>query len=162
MRYAEGKNIFIYTANLMKYVPPYLSRGIIPTPSGGCFVPSRLIVVDTSGNCFPCFLFRTLSTNSMGNINDESLKKIWHSQIHKEKILLALNKKCPGCLVACSDVDSYNMTAQMGRVSKLITRLGKRIVREMTSLKSTWIRLNVSLFVVLINGRDTYLLIMNP
>ncbi len=132
MRYARSKRIQLYTGNMMKYVPPYLSRGIRPIPHGGCFLPSRLILVDTSGDCYPCFMFRNLSINSIGNIKEESLKKIWHSKIHKEKILLALNKKCPGCLVACSDVDNYNMTAQKGRVSKLITRLGRRIVRELT------------------------------
>ena len=133
MRYARLKKIQLYTANMMKYVPPYLSRGIRSVPHGGCFVPSRLIVVDTSGNCYPCFMFRNLSINSMGNIKEESLKKTWHNQIHKETIQLVLQKKCPGCLASCSDVDSYNLTAQRGRVSKLITRLGKRIVREMTS-----------------------------
>jgi MoaA/NifB/PqqE/SkfB family radical SAM enzyme len=124
MRYARSKNIRVYTANMMDLVPPYLTRSIVPTPSNGCFVPSRLLLVDTSGESYPCFMMRR--KKSMGNVHEKSLDNIWHNTIHRELNLLALNRKCPGCLAACSDVNSYDADIKRGGLIKMMRRLLNR------------------------------------
>lgn len=136
MRYATSKKIRMYTANIMDLVPPYLTRGINLTPwskgntrwapSRGCFVPSRLLLVDTSGESYPCF--RMLRMRSMGNVHEQSLDKIWHNDVQRELTLLALNRECPGCLASCSDIASYDASMKGGRVVKLLRRAVKRFV----------------------------------
>jgi len=121
LHYAKKKNIIVYTANMMDRVPEYLTRGITNIPYKGCFVPSRMLLVDTSGETYPCFLMqRALQEKSMGNVNDHSLDSIWHNDIHKELILLGLNRKCPRCLAACSDIESYDGMSRKSRLSEWI------------------------------------------
>ncbi|HBH60997.1 MAG TPA: hypothetical protein DDX85_04495 [Nitrospiraceae bacterium] len=123
MGYAEEKNIYIYTGNLMEYVPPYLSRGIRPVPQKGCVLPSRQINVYSDGECRSCFFLG----RSLGNIYELSLNEIWHNTIHRELIHLALNRKCPGCLAACSDISSFKSGINKDRVFKLIKRVVKGV-----------------------------------
>jgi MoaA/NifB/PqqE/SkfB family radical SAM enzyme len=123
IRYAEKKNIHIYTDNLMKYVPPYLSRRIRPIPQGGCLLPSRQINVYSDGECRPCFFLG----RSAGNIYELSLNEIWHNTIHRELIHLALNRKCPGCLAACSDIVSFKSRINKERVFELIRHVVKGV-----------------------------------
>jgi len=104
LKYARQKNVLIYTENMLKHVTSYLAEGVNPFPPQGCHVPSRMLVVDIDGNVLPCFEIK----KTIGNINEVSLSSIWHSDIHKEFITSALEKKCPGCLRACSDVEGYN------------------------------------------------------
>jgi MoaA/NifB/PqqE/SkfB family radical SAM enzyme len=104
LTYARQKNVIIYTGNMMKHVASYLSEGISPFPPQGCHVPSKRLVVDIDGNTRPCFVIR----KNMGNVNEKSLSSIWHNDIHNQFILSALKKKCPGCLLACSDIDGFN------------------------------------------------------
>jgi MoaA/NifB/PqqE/SkfB family radical SAM enzyme len=105
LRYARRKNVMIYTENMMRHFASYLSEGISPFPPQGCHIPSKTLVVDIEGNAHPCFTIK----KQMGNINEMSLSSIWQSDIHKGFIVSALEKKCPGCMRACSDVESYNV-----------------------------------------------------
>lgn len=130
MRYAERKKISVYTASMMKYVPPYLARGIRHVPPGGCFVPAGLLVAESSGNCFPCFMMRErMKDRSMGNVFETSLDEIWHGDVHQELTLMALNRTCPGCLASCSDVDSYDALSQRGFLTRHVSRMISRFVR---------------------------------
>jgi MoaA/NifB/PqqE/SkfB family radical SAM enzyme len=104
LKYAERKKVTIYTGNMMKHVASYLTEGANPFPPQGCYVPSKTLAVDIEGNTHPCFVIN----KNMGNVNEMSLSSIWHSEIHKDLIIAALEKKCPGCLRACSDVEGYN------------------------------------------------------
>jgi len=104
LRYAKQKKIVLYTGNMLKQVAPYLAEGVKPVPSKGCRVPSKTLVVDIEGNTHPCFEIM----NNMGNVNNGSLSSIWHSDIHKKFFISALERKCPGCLRACSDVEGYD------------------------------------------------------
>jgi radical SAM protein with 4Fe4S-binding SPASM domain len=127
VRYAKSKKVSIYTANMMKWVPPYLTGRVRPIPPDGCFVPSKLLVVNTWGETFPCIMFaKTVSARSMGNVYEKSLDRIWHNAIHRELTLMGLNKKCVGCLAACSDVGSYNALAKRSRLAGLLARLKNR------------------------------------
>ncbi len=129
LHYAASKNIVVYTANMMDRVPPYLTRRIRPIPPDGCFVPSRLLLVDTSGETYPCFMMqRVMKEKSMGNVHDKSLDNIWHNDIHRELTLMGLNRECPRCFAACSDVDGYNSGANRDRVTKLIRRVINRFI----------------------------------
>jgi len=124
MRHAESKKVKLYTAGMMRHVPACLVRGTRHIPPGGCYVPTRLMIVDSSGECYPCFMMRErLKSKSMGNVNEKPLNKIWHSSMHRELSLLGLNRKCPACLAACGDVESYDKMAQRGWLSRQIIRL---------------------------------------
>jgi len=104
LKYARQKNVIIYTENMLRHVASYLAEGVNPFPSQGCYVPARTLVIDIEGNAHPCFEIK----KNMGNVNEKPLSSIWHSDIHKKFIISAIEKKCPGCLRACSDVDGYN------------------------------------------------------
>jgi MoaA/NifB/PqqE/SkfB family radical SAM enzyme len=124
MRYAKSKRVSIYTANMMEWVPRVLTRRARPIPPDGCFVPSKRLVVDVSGETSPCFMLKdALPARSMGNVNQMSLDGIWHNAIHRELTLLGLHRKCVGCLAACSDVESYNALAKRSRLAGLLARL---------------------------------------
>lgn len=128
MRYAAKRNVHVYTASMMKYVPPYITRGIRFIPPNGCHVPSRVLKVDSTGNCYPCDMIRSrMSHKSIGNVYEKSLEDLWHNQIHQELNLLALNRKCPSCLAGCSDVESYNAIGKKFWPLKLITQAISRL-----------------------------------
>jgi radical SAM protein with 4Fe4S-binding SPASM domain len=136
MSYADRRKIIVYTASLMKYVPAFLARGIRKMPPTGCLVPSRLMIVDSAGECYSCFKMRnSMRHKSMGNVLEKSLDEIWHNAAHRELTLLALNGQCPGCLAACSDVENFNSLALTGRLSKHAGNLIRRLVR---GLKPSW------------------------
>jgi len=127
MRYAKSRRVSIYTASMMKWVPRYLTRRVRPIPPDGCFVPSKLLMVNTSGETFPCFMSaNAVSARSMGNVYEKSLDRIWHNTIHRELTLLGLHKRCPGCLAACGDVESYNAIARRGGLGRVFGRLTNR------------------------------------
>jgi MoaA/NifB/PqqE/SkfB family radical SAM enzyme len=129
LRYAKSKNVKIYTANMLDRVPPYLTRRIRPIPPDGCFVPSKFLLVDISGETYPCFMMRIrMKENSMGNVHENSLDKIWHNNIHRDLTLMGLNRKCPRCFAACSDVEGYNASAKRSRVASLIRYAVKRFI----------------------------------
>ncbi len=118
MVYAEQQKVIVYTAAMMKHVPSFLALGIVHVPLRGCSVPSRLLIVDSSGECYPCFQIRNrMKQKSMGNVFEKPLDEIWHNRIHRELTILGLNRKCPGCLASCSDVESYNVLDHEGRLS---------------------------------------------
>jgi MoaA/NifB/PqqE/SkfB family radical SAM enzyme len=134
LKYARQKNVIIYTGNMMKHVASYLAEGVNPFPPHGCHVPSKTLVVDIEGNTHPCFVIN----KNMGNVNEISLSSIWHSDIHNQFILSALEKKCPGCLRACSDVESYNtgMKNKFHHVTDLTARqLVLYIKKQFVSMK---------------------------
>jgi MoaA/NifB/PqqE/SkfB family radical SAM enzyme len=125
LKYARQKNVIIYTGNMMKHVDSYLAEGVNPFPPHGCHVPSKTLVVDIEGNTHPCFVI----DKNMGNINEMSLSSIWHSDIHNQFISSALEKKCPGCLRACSDVESYN-SGMKNKFRHIADLSAKRLVRS--------------------------------
>jgi hypothetical protein len=40
-------------------------------------------------------------------VYEDEIPDLWHSLHHKQLQVLALTERCPGCLAACSDVDSF-------------------------------------------------------
>lgn len=109
--YSRRRGIEVYTENLLLHVPVYLARGVRPIPAGGCFIPSRFLLVDYRGDVYPCFFMRD---RRIGNIFDESITQLWHNEIQRELNILALKEQCPGCLAACSDVETYNIISSKG------------------------------------------------
>ena len=105
--YAASKNIKIYTESLFPVIPDYLLEGKRPIPVGGCYLPSKFLLVDWHGDIYPCFFMRE---DKMGNVYNDALPSVWHSTIHKQLNVLALTERCPGCLAACSDVETFNHT----------------------------------------------------
>jgi radical SAM protein with 4Fe4S-binding SPASM domain len=134
MMYADRKKVIVYTAGMMKYVPAYLSKGIRHVPPRGCYVPSRLMIVESTGECYPCFqISNSMKQRSMGNVHEKSLDEIWHNDIHRELIMLALNRKCPGCLAGCGDVESYNALSQGSLLSERMRHIIRRLVNSLRS-----------------------------
>lgn len=103
--YAAQQGVQIYTEDLLDYVPDYVFEGKRPIPPGGCFMPSRFLLVDVHGDVYPCFFMRD---DVMGNlIRGDTLGDIWHGHVHLALQALAISERCPGCLAACSDVATY-------------------------------------------------------
>ncbi len=104
--HAARRNVWIFTEALFGVVPDYLVYGKRPIPRGGCELPSKMLLVDWRGDVYPCFFMWT-DADKMGNVYRERLDQIWHSIKHKQLQVLALTERCPGCLAACSDVQSF-------------------------------------------------------
>lgn len=127
--YAKAKKITIYTANMIDHVPPYLTRRIRPIPPDGCHVPSRLLLVDISGETYPCFMMRVrMNENSMGNVQEQTLDEIWHNENHRRLITLGISRKCPRCFAACGDVEGYNAAAGRGSFVSLMRSAIRRLI----------------------------------
>jgi MoaA/NifB/PqqE/SkfB family radical SAM enzyme len=109
--YASTRGVRIYTESLFPAIPAYLIEGKRPIPAGGCFLPSKFLLVDWHGDVFPCFFMRQ---DKMGNVYTDRLGDIWHSPIQQQLNVLALTARCPGCLAACSDVETANQAAVTG------------------------------------------------
>ena len=101
--YAEKRSVRIYTESLFPAIPGYLIDGERPIPAGGCYLPSKFMLVDWRGDVYPCFFMRQ---DKMGNVYQDRLGDVWHSPIQKQLNVLALTARCPGCLAACSDVEA--------------------------------------------------------
>jgi radical SAM protein with 4Fe4S-binding SPASM domain len=108
--YAASRKITVYTEGLFGVIPDYLLYGKRPIPTGGCLLPSTMLLVDRLGDVYPCF-FMVKERDRMGNVYRDRLPDIWHSRIHKQLQMLALAERCPGCLAACSDVQSFTENA---------------------------------------------------
>lgn len=128
LKYARQKKIIIYTGTMIKHVSSYLTKGIIPFPPHGCHVPLKTMVVDIQGNSYPCFSI----LKNMGNVNEMSLSSIWKSNIHRKFAISAIEKKCPGCLMACSDVESYNagLINNFILATKFTAKKGLRFIKK--------------------------------
>jgi len=130
--YAEQKKVIVHTAGMMKYVPAYLARGIRQIPPTGCHVPSRLLIVDSAGECYSCFQrVDSMKNESMGNAHHQSLGEVWHSDVHSEQVMSALNRKCPGCLSSCSDVESFDVLRRRGWLYTQPGSIVRRIVSDL-------------------------------
>ncbi len=104
---ARLAGIEIYTEALFPDIPPYLFDDLRPIPETGCFLPARFLLIDGSGNCYPCFFMRQ---QSMGNVmQGVSLSDIWHGPVQRSMQTKGITRSCPGCLAGCSDVDSFNL-----------------------------------------------------
>ncbi len=108
--YAARRKVWIFTEALFGVVPDYLAYGKRPIPRGGCALPSKMLLVDWRGDVYPCFFMWT-DGDRMGNVYHDRLNEIWHSLKHKQLQVLALTERCPGCLAACSDVQSFAESA---------------------------------------------------
>jgi radical SAM protein with 4Fe4S-binding SPASM domain len=108
--YAARRKISIYTEPLFGEVPDYLLYNKRPIPSGGCSLPSTMVLIDWRGNVYPCF-FMMHDEDIIGNVYRSRLPEIWHSRAHKQLQMLALTERCPGCLAACSDVRTFAANA---------------------------------------------------
>jgi MoaA/NifB/PqqE/SkfB family radical SAM enzyme len=103
--YALERGVKIFTEALFNVIPDYLIEGKRPIPPGGCYLPSKFVLVDWRGDIYPCFFMRE---DKMGNVYNDRLNDIWHSKVHRQLQILALTERCPGCLAACSDVETFN------------------------------------------------------
>jgi len=102
--HAEQRGIWIFTEALFGTVPDYLAYGKRPIPRGGCSLPSKFLLVDWRGDVYPCFFMWT-EADRMGNVYRDRLQ------------VLALAERCPGCLAACSDVQSFAAHADVSPTS---------------------------------------------
>ena len=124
LKYAKQKKVIIYTGNMMKYAASYLACGINPIPSRGCRVPLKTLVVDIAGNTHPCFAI----LRNMGNVNEMNLSSIWRGDIRRAFAISAMKRKCPGCLMACSDVEGYD-SGMMNNFRRMMDRTAGRLTR---------------------------------
>lgn len=103
--YAAVRGVKIFTESLFSVIPDYLLEGKRPIPPGGCYLPSKFLLVDWRGDVYPCFFMRE---DKMGNVYEHELEHVWHGTLHKQLQVLALTERCPGCLAACSDVEAFD------------------------------------------------------
>ncbi len=114
--HADRLGVEIFTESLFGVIPDYLAYGKRPIPPGGCFLPSKFLLIDFRGDVYPCFFMRT-DADRMGNVNQGAkLRELWHSVHHAQLQTLALTERCPGCLAACSDVETYDATDEPARL----------------------------------------------
>ncbi|MCP4867159.1 MAG: radical SAM protein [Proteobacteria bacterium] len=103
--YAASRGIHIYTDAILDEVPPYLFEGLRPIPEGGCYMPSRFLLIDVRGQVYPCFFMRE---QAIGNVMaGDSLLDLWHGETQTALQMVALTSQCPGCLAACSDIATF-------------------------------------------------------
>ena len=114
--HAERRKVWIYTEAMFGVIPDYLVYGKRPIPRGGCSLPSKFLLVDFRGGVYPCF-FMWSAADCMGNVYQDSLADIWHSTHHQQLQVLALTERCPGCLAACSDVQSFAKYSEVSQTS---------------------------------------------
>lgn len=105
--HADRLGVTIFTESLFGVIPDYLAFGKRPIPPGGCHLPSKFLLVDFRGDVYPCFFMRT-DADRMGNVYTDELVDLWHSVHHEQLQTLALTERCPGCLAACSDVETFD------------------------------------------------------
>ena len=105
--HADAVGVQIFTESLFGVIPDYLAFGKRPIPPGGCYLPSKFLLVDFRGDVYPCFFMRT-DDDRMGNVYQDDITEIWHSTHHEQLQTLALTERCPGCLAACSDVETFD------------------------------------------------------
>jgi radical SAM protein with 4Fe4S-binding SPASM domain len=105
--HADRLGVRIFTESLFGVIPDYLAFGKRPIPPGGCYLPSKFLLIDFRGDIYPCFFMRT-DADRMGNAHRDDIVDIWHSVHHEQLQTLALTERCPGCLAACSDVESFD------------------------------------------------------
>jgi radical SAM protein with 4Fe4S-binding SPASM domain len=114
--HAEKLGVKIFTESLFGVIPDYLAYGKRPIPPGGCYLPSKFLLVDFRGDIYPCFFMRT-EEDRMGNAYTGSITDIWHSVHHTQLQTLALTERCPGCLAACSDVETFAVADRTAEVT---------------------------------------------
>lgn len=105
--HADKLGVKVFTESLFGVIPDYLAFGKRPIPPGGCYLPSKFLLVDFRGDIYPCFFMRS-DADHMGNVYKDDIKELWHGAHHKQLQTLALTERCPGCLAACSDVDAFD------------------------------------------------------
>lgn len=106
--HAEALGVEIFTESLFGVIPDYLAFGKRPIPPGGCYLPSKFLLVDFRGDIYPCFFMRG-DADHMGNVLEGGdIEEIWQSTHHQQLQTLALTERCPGCLAACSDVEAFD------------------------------------------------------
>jgi radical SAM protein with 4Fe4S-binding SPASM domain len=105
--YAKARGVKIFTEAMFGVIPDYLIEGKRPIPPGGCYLPSKFLLVDYRGDVYPCFFMRQ-DQDRLGNVYRDALPDLWHGTHHKQLQALALTERCPGCLAACSDVETFN------------------------------------------------------
>ncbi len=107
--HADDSGVTLFTESLFGVIPDYLAFGKRPIPPGGCYLPSKFLLVDFRGDVYPCFFMRT-DDDRMGNVYRDEITDLWHSTHHLQLQTLALTERCPGCLAACSDVETFDVS----------------------------------------------------
>ncbi len=108
---AAARGVRVYTDSLFDVIPEYLLEGTRPIPKGGCYLPSKFLLVNYTGEVYPCFFMRE---EAIGNVYKDRLADLWHGPVQKKLNELALDEKCPGCLAACSDVEAFSQAGGKG------------------------------------------------
>ena len=106
--HAERLGVTLFTESLFGVIPDYLAFGKRPIPPGGCYLPSKFLLVDFRGDIYPCFFMRS-DADRMGTVSEDEITDVWHSTHHSQLQTLALTERCPGCLAACSDVETFDV-----------------------------------------------------
>jgi uncharacterized protein len=114
--HAQQLGVKIFTDSLFGVIPDYLAFGKRPIPPGGCYLPSKFLLVDFRGDVYPCFFMRS-DEDRMGNVYGDRITDLWHSLHHMQLQTLALTERCPGCLAACSDVETFAVADRTAEVT---------------------------------------------
>jgi MoaA/NifB/PqqE/SkfB family radical SAM enzyme len=115
--YAGQKKVDIMSESLLKAIPTYFTLKGKIYPRRFCQIIQKSLIVQTDGRVLPCWGWDKVL---LGNIKKDSLKKIFSGQ-RRQNILQ--QKNCPGCLLACSDVDYYMPANSLSTFIKKVNRI---------------------------------------
>lgn len=83
----------------IKHLPDFFCGGKVMPDYFRCKVGYTNLAIDTYMNVKPCWSFMY---ESMGNLSEESLSEIWHSETMRNNRKKMLECKCEGCWYLCT------------------------------------------------------------
>lgn len=102
--YAKRKKVDILSESLLRAIPKYFALNGQIYPNRFCYIAQTSLVIRKDGMVSPCWGW---ANEILGDARKNSLKEIFRSPKRKEILRMIEQKKCPGCLAACSDIDFY-------------------------------------------------------
>ena len=107
VNYAQKKKVDILSENLFRAIPNYFSLSGKIYPNRFCHIAQTSLVILKDGKVALCWGWANMT---LGNVEKNSLSEIFHGSKRREILRMIEQKKCPGCLSACSDIDFYHST----------------------------------------------------
>ncbi len=118
--YAHIKKVDIMSEGLLRSIPNYFLLNGKIYPKRFCQILKNSLIIQNNGKVFPCWGWDKII---LGDIKNDSLKEIFLGKKRAEILKYTQQKNCPGCLLACSDVDYYMVPASGPIFIKKLNRL---------------------------------------
>ena len=125
--YAKRKKVDILSESLLRAIPKYFALDGRIYPKRSCQIAQTSLVLRKDGKIIPCWGWYE---PVLGDIKKNSLREIYYGSKRKLILKKIEQKKCPGCLAACSDIEAYgtspkNQLALLAKRMRNIYRISK-------------------------------------